>query len=537
MTAPVWMAFPPEVHSALLSSGPGPGPLLASAAAWRALSTEYAEAADELVTLLGTVQGGAWEGPTAAAYAAAHPPFLAWLTQASADSAATATQQETVAVAYTTALATMPTLGELAANHATHAALVATNFFGINTIPIALNEADYVRMWIQAATTMSSYQGVSAAALGASPPPQPAPVIVKADGGGAPAASSDPFTAVTDFFAAVERVFNTVGAESGGDVISYIFSVPPGTDPVSWFVGKMGSLSSPVSGYPALLQGLTSAAGNNPALLALAYLFGAAAIGYDLTIQVIQFVVTFPLLGAVLAAPLLAIPAGLAGLGAAGVVGIVEGAAHAHADVGAITEAPAIPAVTPAPSSVSAAAAPAATPPAAALTVAPTTPIAGPTVATPLGPSAPPPSGVGAGPFPYLVGGAARMSLLAGAQIGVKRKAPQPDMAGLPAAAAAGARDKTRSRRKRRDKVDMKGRGYEYMDLDGGAVDDPGPVAPTAASDRGAGSLGAAEAARHAALAHAAGLTTLTDDGFDGGPREPMMPSTWARGPSWDSES
>ena len=72
--------------------------------------------------------------------------------------------------------------------------MLATNFFGINTIPIALNEADYVRMWIQAATTMGIYQAISSMTAASTPQTTPAPQILKSNA--SPASSANPLQGI-----------------------------------------------------------------------------------------------------------------------------------------------------------------------------------------------------------------------------------------------------------------------------------------------------------------------------------------------------
>jgi PPE-repeat protein len=483
MTAPIWMAAPPEVHSALLSSGPGPGSLLAAASAWNSLSVEYGSVAEELGDVLSGVQAAAWQGPSAQRYVAAHVPYLAWLIRASAKSAAEAAHHEIAASAYTSALAAMPTLPELAANHAVHGVLIATNFFGINTIPIAVNEADYARMWIQAATTMTSYQAVSTAALAAAPQTDPAPQIVNSTG----AQSGD----------------------SGGDSSTSDIIDDDSGDPyqLSWYINRITEVTDTLQRDITLIsqnpvQGLTQLSADIGGLVA------------DEVGHVGEFLSAFPELYAL---PLIA-PVVLAGgvAGVAGLTGIQADAPRLSAEVASPAPQSSMPVTSNSPVAVGAPAAPttmpASSPAAPASTVAASVPPAPPTPAA--GPGFVPPYALG----PPGIGAGSGMA--SSARAGEGKKAAEPFAAA--AATTAAERGQLRSRRRRR--AGMRGYAHEFMDMN--IAVDPDFAGPTATSDSGAGPLGFSGTV-HKRIAAAAGLATLDHDDFGSGAVLPMVPGTW----------
>ncbi len=161
--------YPPEVNSGRMYAGPGSGPMLAAAQAWGSLADELYTAASAYQSVVTELTSGSWSGPSSTSMAAAAGSYVEWLSASATQAEATAGQARAAAAGYETAFAMTVPPPEIAANRSLLAALVATNFLGMNTAAIAAAEAQYAEMWAQDAAAMYSYAGLSASATALTP--------------------------------------------------------------------------------------------------------------------------------------------------------------------------------------------------------------------------------------------------------------------------------------------------------------------------------------------------------------------------------
>lgn len=157
-------AFPPELNSGRMYSGPGAGSLVAAATAWQNLAIELQSTATSYSSVLSSLTAGPWLGPSSIAMASAAAPYVAWMQRTAAQAAQSAAQAIDAAAAYETAFAAHVPPAVIAENRALLTQLVATNLFGQNTSAIAANEAQYSEFWAQDATAMDTYFASSATA-------------------------------------------------------------------------------------------------------------------------------------------------------------------------------------------------------------------------------------------------------------------------------------------------------------------------------------------------------------------------------------
>lgn len=183
-----YAGFPPEVNSGLMYSGAGAGPLMAAAAAYNNLASELSTAAAQYESIVTTLTTEQWTGAGSTSAAAAAQQNVGWLTSTAATLEQAGIQAAASAAAYEAAFTATVPPPVIAANRALLAALVATNFLGINTPAIMATEAQYMEMWVQDVIAMTTYQA-SAAAAAILEPVLPATQTTNPGGAGAQAAA------------------------------------------------------------------------------------------------------------------------------------------------------------------------------------------------------------------------------------------------------------------------------------------------------------------------------------------------------------
>jgi len=155
--------LPPEVTSALIHTGPGAESLIEASEAWQQLGANLEDSAENYGATLSSLVG-TWRGASSKAMVQAVEPYLNWLRTTAQQVQQTAASAQAAASAVNSVRAAVVPVGQVSANRALLAQLLATNGFGRNLPAIAETEAEYQSMWANNSAAMTRYQAASAQA-------------------------------------------------------------------------------------------------------------------------------------------------------------------------------------------------------------------------------------------------------------------------------------------------------------------------------------------------------------------------------------
>lgn len=187
MTDPGVAALPPEINTGLVHGGAGPVPLEQAALAFAAAAVQDEANAQQLTAILNAVRA-TWEGQAAEQAAGQLMPLIEWFQSLVVNGTATQMQIEAAAASISAAIAGAPFPPEVTENRTTWGVLNATNFFGVNTPAINVEDARYLEMWFRAGFARATSDIETATATASLVPWQPPTIPVNPGMMGAPTA-------------------------------------------------------------------------------------------------------------------------------------------------------------------------------------------------------------------------------------------------------------------------------------------------------------------------------------------------------------
>lgn len=233
--------LPPEISSALIHSGPGAGSLIDASAAWERLGIELEESLPNYASVLSSMTE-TWQGPSSAAMGQAVEPYLVWLRATAQQCEQVGFSMQAVATAFELACRTVVFPIQVTANRTRLAQLIATNWFGTNSVAIAETDAQYEGMWVNNSAAMYRYAATAAQATRLpqffSPPAITSPAMAAAQAGAAPAAAA------------------ATPAQSIGQILESIVGTPFGFNPQAGWSELANTWASQfigASGFPVNL--------------------------------------------------------------------------------------------------------------------------------------------------------------------------------------------------------------------------------------------------------------------------------------------